>query len=503
MAISSNADSLILYFYKAVARVANGTTVPRNFVEEAPNEISIQGSRDLFNNDFSSEWLESSDHYKMKDDYRDFFITAACSAFLSLCASLLLANLILNCNSGLRTSYHRLLFGLCISSMICSLNKVFAFLMVPRDLEYISLHPLGNARTCEIAGFLNFSTVGSEAFYTVSICLFSLIVVKFNKSDEYISRTIEPLLHGISILCPISVAIMVLYFESFNSNGMSCTCVEYNPPHCWGVAEGEVPAEGYKIPCGRGRRVAKKIQLFYNLPGTIMVLLAIVSIMGLVYNDVSSHESKMYQYGANAIRRSINIRNSNVIHDKDTDPYTWKGITQRFKRSSYTRFDRRNITGLRFPRSHSRAVLYKALSHSLAWLLTRVIFTVPYILLSSPGENSTPYFLTFSASLFFHLYGFCNLLIHIYPSIKGIKNTCNEEEGGYNSWFRAFIRALWPNKQGKKRKFGGEIISREKRTRRRSSVSTKKELINKVTLTKLREEMRAKSSVSGKIEAED
>ncbi len=421
--------------------------------------------------------LLTRDFSEIKRKKKGTVIAGTCASIFSLCASCLLVNIIFRSDIGMRTSYNRLLFGLCVSNIMYTTCRTFSFLMLPSELEYTSLHPRGNQISCNIDGFLSFSAIGLEAFYTLSICLFSLIVVKFKKSDEYISRKIEPILHGISILCPISIASVPLFFEGYNSNGVVCYCVEYEPPHCWGVEEGTV-LEGFTIPCGRGRKVAKWIRFSFNLPGTILVLIGIVIIMGLIYKDVSGHEHRMQQYGANAIRRSITLRNSAAISEERNRISGMGGIFKRFKSCTRRTNDRFRST------TNSRAVLYKAFAHSLAWLLTRVIFIIPFIF-SSRGDDE-PFLLILLTTIFFPLYGLCNLIIQVYPCIMEIKAS------GDISWFRAIALSLWPsstNERAKKRKFGEDIVRSGKRGRRRSSITKKESMIRDLELNKVRKEL--------------
>ncbi len=453
-----------------------------------PEELNINERRhqEGSQQDFF-EWLESSDHTNMKDNYKAFIITRTISAILSLVASLALGNIIIRSHSGLTTTYNRLLFGLSVSSTICSVAFATSFLMIPKELDYISFYPRGNAISCTVSGYLNACAVTSEALYTLSLCLFSFAVVKMNKNDEYIRRRIEPVLHTVSVFLPFICNTVFLHFKSFNSNGQLCFGGNgYNPPHCWGVEEGIIPLEVFTIPCGRGGKATRNIRLYWKIPATILVLIGIVTMMGLVYKDVLDHEKKMQNYGANAIRRSITIRNiaandyEDGITTSSSKSTTWCSIVQKVKnRCRRSRRTNRICSNIRHG-TNSRAVLHKAFAHSLAWFLTRTIFNIWHNFTSTPGKNDASFFITLLLNLFMPLYGFFNLLIQVYPIVIDIKKASSNDKVDHNSisWSQAFMIALWPKNQDKKRKLGvSNTYTGEQRKRRRSSLLKRKDAL--------------------------
>ena len=92
--------------------------------------------------------------------------------------------------------------------------------------------------------------------------MYYLAVVRYRKSDDYIRDRIEPFLHIVPAVISVVTCITLLVKHNYNDNGGgSCFKAVYNPPHCEGYEDGQIP-EGFKIPCGRGRDGAV---LFYYI----------------------------------------------------------------------------------------------------------------------------------------------------------------------------------------------------------------------------------------------
>ena len=113
---------------------------------------------------------------------------------VSTIASTCLILHILHSHHGLSTTYHRLVFGLCIGDTISSFASVLGSTMVPKEMNYFIPSAQGNTATCTAQGFL--ISVGNMVtnLYNCSICFYYLSIIRYNKKDEY------TWFHGISIL---------------------------------------------------------------------------------------------------------------------------------------------------------------------------------------------------------------------------------------------------------------------------------------------------------------
>ena len=93
----------------------------------------------------------------------------------------------------------------------------------------------------------------------------------------------------------------------------------YNPPHCWGVANGIIP-EGFTIPCGHGDTASGNLFRFimYLLPVTIATPAIIVGTMVTMYRTVRKIEQKMLNYGASVLRLRASQRQAQAVDNPNT-----------------------------------------------------------------------------------------------------------------------------------------------------------------------------------------
>ena len=170
------------------------------------------------------------------------------------------------------------------------------FISAPKEVQYIIPYASGNLGTCTAQGIFLILGVMMASLYNCSICFYYLAIITYNKKDEYIKRKLEPWFHGVLIiLARIVIVIAGLILKQFNSDGIVNTCylTSYNPPHCWGVANGIIP-EGFTIPCGRGDTKSGNLfrLIIYLLPVTITPAI-IIGTMATMYRTVRNIEQKM------------------------------------------------------------------------------------------------------------------------------------------------------------------------------------------------------------------
>jgi hypothetical protein len=171
---------------------------------------------------------------------------------VSTIASTCLVVHILRSNHGLSTTYHRLVFGLCIGDILASFGFVLGSTMVPREMNYLVPGAQGNMTTCTAQGFLLALGSNFANLYNCSICFYYLSIIRYNKKDEYIRNKLEPWFHGISILCSLVFGFIFMAMKGYNLYRSVCFFRPNNPPHCIGYENGDMPPEGFSIPCGRG-----------------------------------------------------------------------------------------------------------------------------------------------------------------------------------------------------------------------------------------------------------
>ena len=112
-----------------------------------------------------------------------------------IASSIILVWNVLRSHIGLSSTFNRLLLGLCVADIMSSCAFTFSTVMIPKEVDYLYWNARGNMLTCNLQGFL--SVMGSSAsLYNCSICLYYLAIVKYNKSDNFIRKKIEPWLHA-------------------------------------------------------------------------------------------------------------------------------------------------------------------------------------------------------------------------------------------------------------------------------------------------------------------
>ena len=96
---------------------------------------------------------------------------------VSTIASTCLAVHILRSHHGLSTTYHRLMFGLCIADILSSFGFALSSTMVPKEMNYFVRGAQGNTTTCTAQGFFVAVAYITAALYNCSICLYYLAII--------------------------------------------------------------------------------------------------------------------------------------------------------------------------------------------------------------------------------------------------------------------------------------------------------------------------------------
>ena len=215
------------------------------------------------------------------------------SASISMIGSTAIIWHILRSHKGLSSTYHRLVFGLCVGDLMSSLAFAVNTKAVPKELQYIMPSARGNVGTCTAQGLLLTAGVVMASAYNCMICFYYLLIITYNKKDDYIKRKLEPWFHGVPIILAIVIGITGLIMKQFNTTGEGyCYLINYHPPHCEDVANGIIP-DGFSILCGRGDT---KSGNFFKLTIYLMPFIVpaiIVVTMVAMYRTVRRIERKI------------------------------------------------------------------------------------------------------------------------------------------------------------------------------------------------------------------
>uniref|UniRef100_A0A7S3QE63 G-protein coupled receptors family 1 profile domain-containing protein n=1 Tax=Chaetoceros debilis TaxID=122233 RepID=A0A7S3QE63_9STRA len=390
-------------------------------------------------------------------------ITKFISSSVSIVASLTLIWIIKRSFLGFSTTFHRLLFGLCIADLMLSSSSLLLNVMSPSDTDYVVWNARGNQASCDAQGFLSNCAFASGVFYNCSLALHSLAVVRYEKSEEYIRKKLEPLLHGLSIALAIFGCSILLHFEKFNPGFLGfCGGPSYNPGHCIGYDDGEVP-DGFTIPCGRGNSDIGRIWYRSLLAWVgIAPLIIIGTSLTLVYKSVLKNEEKMSRYGRGSLRIKYDVTQNNKKEPSKEEPqvgFWMRKMSKRKPESTLTanavacsqmkKASRRR----RKSKSDSRMVLYKAAAYSIAYLITWSIIAVHLIIGVRSGSPALRVFFV----VFIPLQGLFNLIIFMYPRVLSAKSSNKDNL----TWRQAVVSAF--------KSRGEDPTKGKRRGRRRSS----------------------------------
>lgn len=195
----------------------------------------------------------------------------------------------------LKKVYHRLLLGYSIVDVMTSFNLSLSALVVPKGTVGV-WGAQGNVATCEASGFIN-QFFQSQGLYNAFMCVYMLLVVRFDVREEFIAKWVEPFVHGIAFLCPIIIAGIALSQRLYNPaivivgwcfiNGAPGDCIRY-------------PDE---FECERGANYAFW-QAVLNMPYFLYLALVVVSCVG-TYLRVRHFDRRMsgWSFGSNVLRR--------------------------------------------------------------------------------------------------------------------------------------------------------------------------------------------------------
>ena len=203
-------------------------------------------------------------------------------------ASLLILRMIQKSRDGLKTTFHRILVGVCASDILFSLSSMDFGTMLPSDVDYVAWNARGNQASCTALGFMVVAGAFCGLLYTCSLNLYFLSQVKCQWTDAYLRTRIEPFLHGVPILAGLVVSLVLLINKNYNAHAPSCIDATYDPPHCIGYKDGKV-REGFTIPCGRGREG----EAFALLPGLIIMMavpVIILVLLGMMYKAIKDRQ---------------------------------------------------------------------------------------------------------------------------------------------------------------------------------------------------------------------
>ena len=104
---------------------------------------------------------------------------------------------ILRCSQKLANPYRRIIFGMSCFYVFQSLSwLMITFKTDPVETSWLAL---GNQTGCQLFGFFQFVGHNGTLFYSLSLNIFYLCLVKYQVKRDNFCHRIEPFLHGVPI----------------------------------------------------------------------------------------------------------------------------------------------------------------------------------------------------------------------------------------------------------------------------------------------------------------
>ncbi|KAL7528349.1 hypothetical protein ACHAWF_002525, partial [Thalassiosira exigua] len=391
-------------------------------------------------------------------------------AVISLISSSLLIWILHKTKDRFSTTYHRILLGMSVSDILFSLGNAGFGAVTPSELSYIVWNARGNQATCDASGFLNTIGFFASLLYSCSVNFYYLFLIRYNKSEAYIRRKVEPWLHAVPASFALVVSVVFVAMEGNNVviAGLCSSAFSYVPPHCAGIEDGEV-VDGFTIPCGRGR----DIDALRKITGLVTLVVAPITIavsLFLIYRSVAKQEEKMARYGAGALRalgtlsRRVLSRKRNTDasggDDGDEGGRGGRGVSSLVSavKSRLGCAVSREAANSTNPNqdassSNSRKVMHRAAMYSFAYFVTWITLIIyGFLNLAGVWSPEAPYptwqtAYVYAMSFLTPLQGMWTFLIFMQPKVASRRRS----SGGSISWFRAFGLALWSAATGGKK----------------------------------------------------
>jgi len=240
------------------------------------------------------------------------------SASASLLGSAIIIFLILRSNVGLKTVYHRILFGMSVFDIIQSFPMALTTIPMPKDMIYKQFDgkAFGNTTTCSIQGYI-YSTGGLCALlYNAILWIYYLCSIRFRMRDAIFRRCLEPFLYLYAIVFSVVMPMLVWHYEQFNPSPIFLTwCAASRYP--WWCYE---DSEDEECSHERGQPVrAFKLFFVLNLHVFLVAGTVIISMVVIIWH-VYSQERLMRAYMAandGGNERRLNAYRSDVQYTKE------------------------------------------------------------------------------------------------------------------------------------------------------------------------------------------
>jgi len=328
-------------------------------------------------------------------------IAQSVTGALSVIGSLTVIYIILTGKNKLSSAYRRIVFGM----SICDIVGSFAF-----SLSYI---PRAGHAVCDAQGFFIHFGISSTPIYNLSLSIYYVLTVFFEKKEDWIRTRAEAFLHGMPILWSLGSAIYLVATKSINENGANC----------WIAAEPSKCLYSPDIACERGAN-AIKFRWIFGFYQTIIVFVLIVGSMMMLVYKVKRQERVMNERFS---VKPINQREGSSLRSTLRRTFT-------FKRPEPTSLARSGSS----LSTHKREVTKQAFIYVAAYFLP---FFFPLLFfVNNFVTGKFNFTLMVLVSLFMPLQGVFNCMVFVRPKIINMRKDDSDL-----TFFGAFMKIICGN----------------------------------------------------------
>lgn len=225
-----------------------------------------------------------ADNYFTISEQKVLALTPLFSGFLSVLGSAtILSTIWRDRKEKLQHPYHRIMVAMSFYDLITSLNLMVAFLAVPKGLFWGAR---GTTLTCEISGFLLVS-MQVMPFYNFGVSVYYVLVIRYGKSQEFLQRYVEPIIHAVATSIPLGLGIWAWVSDAINSvKQLGGLCQIYEFPFKCSATDG--------VECTRGHNW-KIISTFAGFGLLVPLWIGLIVAMAIVALHVRKHEVSVAQ----------------------------------------------------------------------------------------------------------------------------------------------------------------------------------------------------------------
>ena len=186
-----------------------------------------------------------------------------------------------------RDPYHRLLLGACMMDLISSVGWFMAPIAPPEGSSPRALS-LGDTASCTAQGYFIQVGVGFMV-YNACLSIYYLMTIRYKIPNERLVCK-EAIMHGVSLVWGLCVAIVPIPMELYNELGVGNGCwIGRFPQYC--------ETEENPVPCTRGANIDPTI-VGYAIAGfpSVLSLVVVITSNVLIYLAIRKSQATTTRY---------------------------------------------------------------------------------------------------------------------------------------------------------------------------------------------------------------